>query len=54
MQQTEAQMHGHGQHASKIFFRAVFAMKVNKTRLSYFLVLTNISDITRGVKEGYG
>lgn len=45
MQQTEAEMHGHGQHASKILFRAVFAMKVNETRFFYFLVLTDTSDI---------
>lgn len=54
MQHIEAKMHGHGQHASKILFRAVFAVKGNKTRLFYFLVLTDISDITRSVKEGYG
>lgn len=53
MQQTEAGMHGHSQQASKILFRAAFAMKVSKTRLFYFLVLPDISDIRRGVKEGY-
>lgn len=34
--------------------RAVFAMKVNETRLFYFLVLTDVSDIARDVKEQYG
>lgn len=29
-------------------------MKANETRLFYFLVLTDLSDIRRGVKEGYG
>jgi len=42
MPKTEAEMHGHGQHTSKILFRAVFATKVNKTRLFYFQILTDM------------